>query len=331
VKTRGQIQRLSEQIKKDPEVGAVQKIALTTFFTAFDNFLGTPKVAGPDSGAPAMEPQISEVAITRQREGPPNAYSISFPQSILWGILGCSAGFAITLVRERTSGTLVRLLTAPISHATILAGKALACLISCCVVTAVLTSVGVLFFGVRISSVPLLVLATACAGACFAGLTMLLGSLGKTEQAVSGVAWGTLLMMAMLGGGMVPQIAMPAWMLQAGAVSPARWAIGALEGAIWRDFSFGEMMLPCGVLLAMAGPRLPSAHCVSIARNEQPAARSRRRRTGLARGIGLPLVAARPGGVPAGYKPLRDEGRGSRTAARPTPSVLALAGLLLAF
>lgn len=252
-KTRGQIQRLSEQIKKDPAVGAVQKIALTTFFTAFDNFLGTPKVAGPDSGAPTMEPQISEVAITRQREGPPNAYSISFPQSILWGILGCSAGFAITLVRERTSGTLVRLLTAPISHATILAGKALACLISCCVVTAVLTTVGVLFFGVRIGSVPLLALATACAGTCFAGLTMLLGSLGKTEQAVSGVAWGTLLMMAMLGGGMVPQIAMPAWMLQAGAVSPARWTIGALEGAIWRDFSLGEMMLPCGVLLAMGG------------------------------------------------------------------------------
>jgi ABC-2 type transport system permease protein len=250
-KTRAQIQRMNEQVKKDPDVGVVQKLALTTFFNAFDNFLGTPKVAGPESGAAAMEPQITEVAITRQREGPPNAYSISFPQSILWGILGCAAGFAITMVRERTNGTLVRLLTAPLSHATILAGKALACMISCCVVTAVLTTVGVMFFGVRIGSVPLLVLGTACAGACFAGLTMLLGSLGKTEQAVSGVAWGTLLMMAMLGGGMVPQIAMPAWMLQAGAVSPARWAIQVLEGAIWRDFSIGEMLLPCGVLLAM--------------------------------------------------------------------------------
>jgi ABC-2 type transport system permease protein len=38
-------------------------------------------------------------------------------------------------------------------------------------------------------------------------------------------------------------------MLDAGGVGPARWTINALEGAIWRDFSIGEMLLPCGVLL----------------------------------------------------------------------------------
>ena len=73
----------------------------------------------------------------------------------------------------------------------------------------------------------------------------------RSEQAVSGLAWGILLVCAMLGGGMVPQIAMPGWMLSAGAVSPARWTITALEGAIWRGYGPGDMLLPCGVLLAI--------------------------------------------------------------------------------
>ena len=34
-------------------------------------------------------------------------------------------------------------------------------------------------------------------------------------------------------------------------VSPVRWAILALEGAIWRDFTVAQMALPCGILLAI--------------------------------------------------------------------------------
>lgn len=248
-KSRTQIRSMNARLAADPELGAVQKLAFASFFGALDTFLGTPRVGG-GAGA-AMEPQITEVAVTRTRRGPPNAYSISFPQSILWAILGSATGFAISLVRERRNGTLVRLLTAPISHATVLAGKSLACALSCLLTTAVLLTVGVVVFQVQIGSVPLLVLAAVAAAACFTGITMLLGSLGETEQAVSGLAWGSLLLLSMLGGGMVPQIAMPAWMLQVGAISPARWTIQALEGAIWRDFSLAEMVLPCSVLLGI--------------------------------------------------------------------------------
>ena len=36
------------------------------------------------------------------------------------------------------------------------------------------------------------------------------------------------------------------------SLSPVKWSILALEGAIWRDFSFREMLLPCAVLLGFA-------------------------------------------------------------------------------
>lgn len=269
-KTRGQLRRMGDRVTADKDVPALQKLALKTFFQAFDTFLGTPAATGGEqpgekSGPRVFEPQLHTVDVTRERSGPPSMYSISFPQSILWAILGCAAGFAMSLVRERTTGTMVRLLTAPLSRGQILAGKALACAIACCTVTAVLTTVGAVVFGVTVGSVPLLVLATAASALCFAGITMLLGSLARTEQAVSGIAWGTLLVFAMLGGGMVPQIGMPAWMLQAGSVSPARWTITALEGAIWRGFTPAEMVMPCAIL-AVIGVVALWIGCVRLAR-----------------------------------------------------------------
>jgi ABC-2 type transport system permease protein len=50
---------------------------------------------------------------------------------------------------------------------------------------------------------------------------------------------------------MVPLFAMPAWMQAAGTVSPVKWSILALEGAIWRGFTPAELAVPCAVLLAV--------------------------------------------------------------------------------
>jgi ABC-2 type transport system permease protein len=57
----------------------------------------------------------------------------------------------------------------------------------------------------------------------------------------------------MFGGGMIPLIAMPEWMQTGSYLSPARWAVVALEGAIWRDFTPTEMLQPCSILLAVGG------------------------------------------------------------------------------
>jgi ABC-2 type transport system permease protein len=50
---------------------------------------------------------------------------------------------------------------------------------------------------------------------------------------------------------MVPLFAMPSWMQAAGTVSPVKWSILALEGAIWRGFTPAELAVPCAVLLAV--------------------------------------------------------------------------------
>ncbi len=177
-------------------------------------------------------------------------WDISFPQAMMWGVLACAAGFAITIVRERKQGTLLRLQVAPISRTQIVAGKALACFIAVISVIAMMMLLGT-WLGMRPRSPALVALAAVSIAVCFVGIMVAMSVVGKSEESVSGAAWTGNMLMAMFGGGMVPLIFMPAFMLTLSSASPVKWSILALEGAIWRDFSLGEMLLPCGLLVAI--------------------------------------------------------------------------------
>ncbi len=177
-------------------------------------------------------------------------WDVSFPQAMMWGVLACCAGFAISIAQERTQGTLTRLQVAPVSKFEIISGKALACFISVIAVIALMTVLGIQL-GMRPKNFPLLILAAVCVSFCFVGIMMVMSVLGKTEQSVNGAGWAINMVMAMLGGCMIPVMFMPQFMQSLSVVSPIRWAILSIEGAIWRDFSFTEMLLPCGILLAI--------------------------------------------------------------------------------
>ena len=57
-------------------------------------------------------------------------WDISFPQAMMWGVLACAAGFAISIVRERKQGTFLRLQVAPVTRTQVVAGKATACFLA---------------------------------------------------------------------------------------------------------------------------------------------------------------------------------------------------------
>jgi len=219
------------------------------FLAELDRWLAEAPASG--GGGVSLQPLAVEqkVALPETR-GPRRSFEFTFPQGMLWGLLACAANFAIGLVRERTQGTMGRLLTAPITRRQILLGKALGCFVAMLAVEALLVAVGVVGFGVRPTSWPLLAAAALAAAFAFTGIMMALSVVGGTEQSASGAAWATLLVLAMLGGGMVPLFVMPGWMATASGVSPARWAILAFEGALWRGFTPAEMALPLGVLVA---------------------------------------------------------------------------------
>lgn len=202
-----------------------------------------------------MQPVVIEPIVIekKKRDGPANPFAITFPQAAIWGIMGATAGFGISLVTERTKGTMVRLRAAPIPRAGVLAGKAIACFVTVIGVICLLLVFARLVFGLRVGSPGLLALAMACIGVCFVGLMMMLASVAKTEQAAGGIGWAVMTVLAMLGGGMIPLMFMPSWMSTLSSVSPMKWAIVAMEGAVWRGFSLGQMATPCAVLLGIGG------------------------------------------------------------------------------
>jgi ABC-2 type transport system permease protein len=169
---------------------------------------------------------------------------------MIWGVLACAATFAVTIVRERKQGTLLRLEVAPIARGLILAGKAAACFFAVLGVIAVMVLLGTAL-GMRPASPAKLVVAALAIASCFVGIMMVASVIGKTEEAVSGASWGIFTLMAMFGGGMIPLAFMPDFMQTLSTVSPVKWAVLALEGSIWRDFTWSEMLVPYAVLVAV--------------------------------------------------------------------------------
>ncbi|HSR51687.1 MAG TPA: ABC transporter permease [Acidobacteriota bacterium] len=207
--------------------------------------------AGFPQGASFQPLEVTTADVVRERRGgPTNAYSISFPQGIIWGILGCASGFAISLVMERRRGTLMRLRSGPLSRFQVLAGKALACFTTILGVALTLLLLARFIFGVHLRP-GLLAMALFSIGLCFVGIMMGLSTLGRSEQATGGIGWAIMIVMAMLGGGMIPLFLMPSWMQSVSHISPVKWAILAMEGALWRGFTPQDMLLPCAILTAI--------------------------------------------------------------------------------
>lgn len=213
--------------------------------------MGLGAATGGNQGFFGPPLEIEQTEVQAERPGPTNSYATSFAQAMLWTLIGGSVSFSMSIAIERSRGTLMRLLVAPITARHLLAAKGLACLGATLFTSTALITLGITVFDVRPTSYPLLALALLCGSICFCGIMMALSVIGGTEQAAAGIGWGLSLPLSMLGGGMVPLFLMPEWMQTLGNISPMKWTLMAYEGAIWRGFTLNEMLLPCAVLVAI--------------------------------------------------------------------------------
>jgi len=248
---RSQVDIWRSDVENADDLTAKQIDIFLNFFDSYDELLSDVNDTYYKKGLEGGMLNVATLDVRRESKWPTSSFQITFPQAIIWGLLACSATFAISIVSERKVGTFQRLLVAPLSRANILAGKAMACFLACIVVICIQTAGAKFIFGMPINKPMFFVPAAACAILCFVGLMMIVSTLGRTEQAAAGLAWALFMIMAMLGGAMVPLIAMPQWLRSVSHVSPIKWSILAMEGAIWRNFTLTETVTPCAVLLAI--------------------------------------------------------------------------------
>jgi len=288
---RNLVQQGRDEIAHDDEISPLLRPVLLQMMDSLDSFMESWERVAASEAAEAQGraaggsrrddtefqlARIETIDVTRQyAPDSPEAlvrkirskWDISFPQAMIWGILACAAGFAISIVRERKQGTFLRLQVAPVSRSQILAGKATACYLAVITVIAIMIMLGA-WLGMRPERPILLLLASACIAFCFTGIMMLMSVIGRTEEAVSGAAWGANMLMAMFGGGMIPLVFMPKFMQTLSTFSPAKWSVLALEGAIWRGFTLAEMLMPCAILLAVGAISLAAGGYVLSRRTD---------------------------------------------------------------
>ncbi len=198
----------------------------------------------------ALPIQIQSTTLASNSTEPPSTYAVTFPQGLAWGFVGCIGAFGAGMAEERRRGTFMRLLLAPCTIFSVLAGKSLACFTACVTMSVFMLLVATFGFHVSVQNWPMLALAIATCSFAFSGFTMALSGLFKNNEGSARSAGNAIvLVLVMIGGGTIPLAFMPPFLRAASQASPFSWAILAIEGAVWRGFAFTEMLAPLGILL----------------------------------------------------------------------------------
>jgi ABC-2 type transport system permease protein len=157
---------------------------------------------------------------------------------------------AITVVEERQTGTLRRLLTAPLPRSRILLGKMLPFFLIAFVQMTFVFSLSVLVFDFDLSSAPksALFVMIICSSLALASLGILIAAVAQTEGQADGLATIIVLAMAVISGAMFPSISIPGLQM----ATPHYWAMQGFLNIITRGQGMDGVLLPAGILLLMA-------------------------------------------------------------------------------
>ncbi|SFJ75552.1 ABC transporter permease [Caulobacter sp. UNC279MFTsu5.1] len=182
---------------------------------------------------------------------------------ILFALFSAMQG-ALGLMDERSTGVADRLLAGTAGMGPVVSGKFLF-LVGQGTVQALLifaTAQGV--YGVAAAQHAVLWLPTTlAASACAAGVALGLVSVCRTREQAQMLSTFVILVLAAVGGSMVPRFLMPPWLQSVGWLTPHAWAIEAYQAILWRDAGIGAVYKAWCVLTAAGLAGLVLAHVLA--------------------------------------------------------------------
>ena len=173
--------------------------------------------------------------------------------AVMFLLLTCVEVGSVSLLKEQESGTLRRLVTAPISRSEIIGGKIASIFIRGFIQLSILLLFGQVFFdlnlGSSIAAIIILITAVTLAGT---GLGMLVAVLVKTKDQASSVSTMLVLTMSALGGSWWPLNIQPPFMQDLAHFTITAWAMDGFYNLLYFDTGVSEIMKEVGVLLLMS-------------------------------------------------------------------------------
>lgn len=176
-------------------------------------------------------------------------------QTLLFVFLISCAGSA-TLIQTRRLGVLARTLAAPVTAGQALAGQALGRFAIAVFQGAYIMAATAALFRVGWGELSASLLVLALFGVVAAGAAMVIGSLFDNDGAASGVGVGLGLVLAALGGCMLPLELFPDTLRRVAHVTPHAWAYDAFAEIQRHDGTIADVLPELGVLAAMGAALL---------------------------------------------------------------------------
>lgn len=160
---------------------------------------------------------------------------------------------AISLIDERNSGIVDRLVAGPGGYTVVVVGKGLFLTLQGLVQVGLIFAVAWWLFGLDWPGQFGLWLVTAVLAAALAAwLGLMLASLCRTRQQAQTASAFLVLILSAVGGSMMPRFLMPGWLRELGWFTPNAWVIESWHGIFWRDETAAELLPGWLVLLAIA-------------------------------------------------------------------------------
>ncbi|KRA58578.1 ABC transporter [Caulobacter sp. Root655] len=182
---------------------------------------------------------------------------------ILFALFSAMQG-ALGLMEERRTGVADRLLAGVAGMGPVVTGKFLFLVAQGLVQAVTIFATAQLVYGVAVVQHAALWLPTTlAASACAAGLALGLVSICRTRDQAQMLSTFVILVLAAVGGSMVPRFLMPPWLQQVGWFTPHAWAIEAYQAILWRDAGVGAVYKAWGVLTAIGLVGLGLAHVLA--------------------------------------------------------------------
>lgn len=194
---------------------------------------------------------INEIPISRNgSRNIPNATQHNIPAWTVFAMFFIVISLGSSVVREKLNGSFVRLKTLPTSYLVALLSKQVAYMAVTLVQTAAIFSIGVWLFpliGLPALNIPadklgLLIVVVIC-GWCAVSYAICIGVFAQTQEQANGFGAVSVVLLAAIGGILVPSFAMPASFQGIMKLSPLHWCLEAFYGLFLEGGKLKDVLL----------------------------------------------------------------------------------------
>ncbi len=194
---------------------------------------------------------INEIPVSRDgRKTVPNATQHNIPAWTIFAMFFVVISLGSSIVREKTSGSFVRLKTLPTNYLLALLSKQITYLFVTLLQAAVIFAIGIWLFpslGLPKLNLPsdlfgLFIVSFIC-GWCAVSFAICIGVFAETQEQANGIGAVSIVLLAAIGGLLVPSFAMPGSFQQVIKLSPLHWCLEAYYGLFLEGGKLKDILL----------------------------------------------------------------------------------------